>query len=245
MNKKVLISLLFIIQVLLGILSVSQSENVRGVLGSIGKVTIVVDPGHGGIDGGAESRSGVCEKDINLHIAMKIKEQAEAEGWRVMMTRETDMGLYSEGKGSIRGKKTEDLRNRQDLINHSGADASVSIHLNSYPSQEVKGAQTFYSKDSPEGKIIAEIIQTRIKEALDPENDRSPLPKDDIIIMKNNKAPLVLVECGFLSNDAEAEKLQNEEYQEKLAAVITMGLKEFFISTGKVKKEEIPVILSN
>ena len=208
------------------------------------EVSIVIDPGHGGMDGGAQSRGGVCEKDINLAISLMVKELAEEENWHVIMTRDEDVGLYSEEKGSIRSKKVQDLQKRQEIINDSKADAAVSIHLNSYPSQSVKGVQVFYSKNSEEGKIIAEIIQEKIKEELDPENHRLAMAKDDIAIMKNNSFPLVLVECGFLSNDVEVEKLQNEEYQRKIAECIIKSLKEYFIQTGKIKKADIPKVIS-
>ncbi len=220
-------------------------EALMKVSGNTGEITIVIDPGHGGIDGGAETAGGVCEKDINLSISKGIKRLAEDEGWIVLMTREEDKGLYSDEKGSVRNKKSEDLKKRRDIINGSGADAAVSIHLNSYPSQTVKGAQTFYPKNSDEGKEIAELIQNRIRENLDSENERTSLAKDDIIIMKNNTVPLVLVECGFLSNKEEAEKLQNKDYQSRLSAIIFESLKEYFINIGKVKKEEISLILSD
>lgn len=220
-------------------------EALMKVSGNTGEITIVIDPGHGGIDGGAETAGGVCEKDINLSISKGIKRLAEDEGWTVLMTRDEDKGLYSDEKGSVRNKKTEDLKKRRDIINGSGADAAVSIHLNSYPSQAVKGAQTFYPKNSDEGKEIAELIQNRIRENLDSENERTSLAKDDIIIMKNNTVPLVLVECGFLSNKEEAEKLQNKDYQRELSEIIFESLKEYFINIGKLKKEEISLILSD
>ena len=205
-------------------------------------VTIVIDPGHGGIDGGAESKGGICEKDINLAISLALRDLAEEAGWRVIMTREKDEGLYEEGKGSIRSKKVEDIKKRQKIINESDADAAISIHLNSYPSQSVKGAQAFYSKSSDEGKVIAEMIQERIREDVDQENERQALTKDDIAIMKNNSFPLVLVECGFLSNDLEVELLQEKEYQKKLAKCIFDSLKEYFVAMGKLEVAEIQVI---
>lgn len=205
-------------------------------------ITIVIDPGHGGIDGGAESKGGVCEKDINLAISLALRDIAEEFGWKVIMTRDEDEGLYEEGKGSIRSKKVEDIKKRQQIINESDADAAISIHLNSYPSQSVKGAQTFYSKSSEEGKVIAEIIQDRIRTEIDPSNERQSLTKDDIAIMKHNTFPLVLVECGFLSNNQEVDLLQDEEYQNKLANCIFSSLKEYFIDAGKLEKVEIQVV---
>lgn len=205
-------------------------------------ITIVIDPGHGGIDGGAESKGGVCEKDINLAISLALRDLAEEAGWKVIMTRDKDEGLYEEGKGSIRSKKVEDIKKRQEIINDSDADGAISIHLNSYPSQSVKGAQTFYSKRSEEGKVIAEMIQERIRQDVDPENQRQALTKDDIAIMKNNTFPLVLVECGFLSNDIEIELLQTEDYQKKLAKCIFSSLKDYFVAVGKLEMVEMQVV---
>ncbi|MBQ4340706.1 MAG: N-acetylmuramoyl-L-alanine amidase CwlD [Firmicutes bacterium] len=244
MRKKIFFALGILVLVTAAALILGCPQEIKNVIGGTGKITIVVDPGHGGIDGGAESSAGVCEKDINLAIGMKIKEKAEEEGWYVLMTRDEDKGLYSEGKGSIRGKKTEDLKKRREMINDSDADGAVSIHLNSYPSQQVKGAQTFYPPGSEEGKIIAELIQEKIRSELDPENERVPMSKDDILIMKNTSAPLVLVECGFISNKEESKKLREKEYQDKLAEIIVEAMKEHFIQTGKIKKEEISVVLS-
>ncbi len=204
-------------------------------------VSVVIDPGHGGIDGGAQSRGGILEKDINLQIALQLRELAWEAGWEVKMTREEDRGLYEEGKSSIRSKKIQDLKARRDMINASGADAAVSIHLNSYPSQEVQGAQTFYSASSPEGKQIAQRIQETIRLRLDPENERQPMSKDDIAIMKDNPLPLVLVECGFLSSDREAALLSKASYQRELAACMFSALKEYFMETGRIVKEEMQI----
>ncbi|MBR6701102.1 MAG: N-acetylmuramoyl-L-alanine amidase CwlD [Firmicutes bacterium] len=244
MCKKIIFTVGMILILAGAVLFILCPEELRGAIGGIGRITIVVDPGHGGIDGGAESSGGICEKDINLAISMKVKEKAEEEGWYVLMTREEDTGLYSEEKGSIRSKKNEDLKKRQEIINNSGADAAVSIHLNSYPSQQVKGAQTFYSSSSEEGKVLAELIQEKIRKELDETNERTALPKDDIIIMKNNTCPLVLVECGFLSNREESKKLMEESYQDIIADIIVCSMKEHFLEIGKLKKEEVSVILS-
>lgn len=230
--------------ILVGTVNYMPAEQLIRVLGGAGEITLVVDAGHGGLDGGAESRGGICEKDINLSIAMRIKELSEQEGWRVLMTRDEDEGLYSEGKGSIRSKKNEDLKKRQEIINNSGADAAISIHLNSYPSPKARGAQTFYSSASKEGEIIAKLIQDKIRKSLDSENDRTALPKDDILIMKNNTSPLVLIECGFLSNAEEAAKLTKGEYQNRIAETVVEALKEYFIKIGKVEKKSLELKVS-
>ena len=115
-------------------------------------VTIVIDPGHGGIDGGAEADDGTPEKNINLSIALKLKELAAGDGWNIIMTREEDTGLYSEGSSTIRSKKTEDLKKRKQIFDSSAADAAVSIHLNSFTAdRSVRGAQVFYAEGSEAG----------------------------------------------------------------------------------------------
>lgn len=207
--------------------------------------TIVIDPGHGGIDGGAVSASGVCEKDINLNIAKEVKRLAEADGWKVVMTREEDKGLYTdvkndgtqqaevEGRRSIRSLKTEDLKNRKKLIERVEPVLAISIHLNSFKEdRSVHGAQTFYptgasdSAVTEQSKDLAEKIQESLIAGLSDGTKRTALGKRDIMLFKNPKTPMAVVECGFLSNGREAELLQDEAYQKKLAGCIYEGIME-------------------
>ncbi|WP_027400109.1 N-acetylmuramoyl-L-alanine amidase [Anaerovorax odorimutans] len=194
---------------------------------------IVLDPGHGGIDGGAVNSSGTCEKDINLAIALKIKKLAEADGWHIVMTREEDKGLYSEDGRSIRSHKTEDLLERKKIIEKTKPLMTASIHLNSFKEDpSVRGAQVFYStggssKITEEGKKLAELIQEELVKGINDGTNRVALGKKDVLILKNPVAPTVIIECGFLSNRAEAELLLDEKYQEKLAKFIYKGMLTF------------------
>lgn len=191
---------------------------------------ILLDPGHGGIDGGAVSAEGVCEKDINLSICQKIRKALEPYDVRVEMTREEDCGLYSEEKSSIRGKKAEDLKARLAMAEKLKPDALVSVHLNSYrQDRSVFGAQTFYTTscdpaEAEMSRILAEKIQALLIGYIENGNTRLAMEKNDVLLMKEAKVPTVIVECGFLSNYDEASRLQQEEYQELLARAVADGI---------------------
>lgn len=189
---------------------------------------IMIDPGHGGIDPGAVGRTGVLEDEINLKIAFKLRKLIEQFGGVGLMIREDDSGLYSEGKSRIRDMKNEDLRERHRIINESGADILISIHLNFFPQSQYYGAQCFYNKGDEEGKKLAELIQAELIDVIKNNNTRKAKSIDNVYILKNNKMPSVLIECGFLSNHKEERLLQNENYQEKLAWAIFMGVMKYF-----------------
>lgn len=194
-------------------------------------VTVVIDPGHGGVDGGAEADDGTPEKNINLNIALKLKQLAENDGWNVIMTREEDTGLYSEQNSTIRSKKTEDLKKRKEIFDSSAADAAVSIHLNSYTAdRSVRGAQVFYADGSEESKMLAECIQDQMK------NRRKAMAKSDVLILQQAKVPTVIAECGFLSNYEESRKLRTDEYQNKLAKNIYSGIKNYIENNKGIKR---------
>jgi len=189
---------------------------------------IMIDPGHGGIDPGAVGRTGVLEDEINLKIAFKLRKLIEQFGGVGLMIREDDSGLYSEGKSRIRDMKNEDLRERHRIINESGADILISIHLNFFPQSQYYGAQCFYNKGDEEGKKLAELIQAELVDVIKNNNTRKAKSIDSVYILKNNKMPSVLIECGFLSNHEEERLLQNDNYQEKLAWAIFMGVMKYF-----------------
>ncbi len=170
---------------------------------------IIIDPGHGGIDGGAVGgTTGVYEKDINLKIALKLRELLEESGSLVLMTRDEDVGLYSES-GSIRDRKNEDLRNRKEIFDESNADVILSIHLNSFPQGQYYGAQTFYPQSSENSKLLAELIQEELIRVLNNGNTRKAKAKNDVYILQDVKVPIVIIECGFLSNPNEEKVLQD------------------------------------
>lgn len=185
------------------------------------KECIVVDVGHGGFDSGKIGVNGELEKDINLQIALKLKAALEAKGIPVIMTREDDQGLYDENANN---KKAQDLQRRCDLINDKKPLMTVSIHQNSYTSPEIKGAQVFYYTTSTESQKLAETLQKTLIEQVDPENHREAKANDSYYMLKKTASSIVIVECGFLSNPEEAEKLSDEEYQQRLADAITLGV---------------------
>lgn len=192
---------------------------------------ILIDPGHGGMDGGASSDAGVTEKDINLAIALYIRELAEADGWKVVLTREEDVALGNTENKSIRGQKTADLLARREMIRQINPTVALSIHLNSFKQdRSVRGAQTFYPVGPGEQAILdeskkfAEAIQEQLVKGIADGTDRTALGKSGVLMLKNPPAPIVIVECGFLSNPEEAKLLEQEEYQRKLARCIYNGI---------------------
>ena len=197
-------------------------------LEQVKKIKVLIDPGHGGVDQGTSGDSGSGEAPLNLAIAEKLMKFLEGSGYDVEMTRYEDEGLYSLKSKTIRAKKNEDLENRVEMINNSEADMVVSIHLNSFPQKQYSGAHVFYQNKSQTGKIAADMIQESLKSILDANNKRVPQVKKGIRIMDDTNIPVLLIECGFLSNDTEEKKLISEEYQEKTAWAIYTGLMRYF-----------------
>ncbi|MGN1171322.1 MAG: N-acetylmuramoyl-L-alanine amidase [Lachnospiraceae bacterium] len=181
---------------------------------------VVIDAGHGGADPGKIGINGAKEMDINLQIAIKVKRLLEQQDIKVIMTRETEAALY-EGSGN---QKVQDMKCRIELIEEEKPDITVSIHQNSYPEEYVKGAQVFYYKDSADSRDAAEIMQRSLVKRLDPENHREAKANGSYYLLKKTSTPIIIVECGFLSNSGEAELLASEEYQEKVAWAIHMGI---------------------
>lgn len=186
--------------------------------------TVVVDAGHGGVDGGKVSVDGYLEKDINLAIALYLKDYLEAADVNVVLTREDGNGLYEE---SDENKKRADLNKRCSIIEMADADLVVSIHQNSYTDSSVSGPQVFYYEGSEEGLYLAQCIQDRFDSILGEENDRVVKANSEYFLLKNVSVPIVIVECGFLSNPEEAAKLENEDYQKSVAFTIQMGIMEY------------------
>ncbi|MBA9029377.1 MULTISPECIES: N-acetylmuramoyl-L-alanine amidase CwlD [Bacillaceae] len=190
-----------------------------------GKI-IVLDAGHGGLDGGASAEK-VLEKEISLAVTMKIRDLLQEQGALVLMTRESDKDLADESTKGVRKRKQEDLHNRVAFINESNADLFLSIHLNSIPSKRWKGAQTFYTRRFEENEKVARFIQTEIIRNLE-NTSREAKTIDQVYVMSNAKKPGALVEIGFLSNDEERGNLIQESYQEKIAAAVYNGVLRFF-----------------
>lgn len=187
-----------------------------------GKV-IVIDPGHGGEDPGAKSSDGLQEKHVNLAIALKLKKLIDASGNKCVLTRNSDELHYSDGTKAMRAKRREDIEYRKNVVKSCNADIFVSIHLNSFTQTQYRGVQTFYPRNFPESKKLAEIIQKELIETVDRNNKRVSLVRNDIMIFENISIPTVLVECGFLSNSSDVKALKKDEHLEKIARAIFIG----------------------
>ncbi len=201
--------------------------------------TVVVDAGHGGEDPGKiSSYSGVNEKDLNLSIAKILTDQLESAGYRVIMTREEDKLVYKEGTTDITDKRKQDLTRRKDIMDNGGADIAISIHLNDFSQSKYYGAQVFYPPNSEKSKLLALSVQKSLRENVDPSNKREALLKSTpIVILRNLKTPTIVVECGFLSNQQEEQKLRSEDYQLRIARAIKAGIDNYY--AGKDNQDNV------
>ena len=183
--------------------------------------------GHGVPDYGTESENGTTEQELNLAITLKLHQLLEQSGTKVILTRSDDNGIYEVDKDSIREKKISDMKNRVYIGNNSDADIYVSIHMNYYTDSQYNGWQTFYQSKNEDSKRLATIIQQSLNENIG-QNKRKPMAIKGAYIMDKVKIPAVIVECGFLSNKSDEEKLKTDEYQAQLAWGIYMGIQKYF-----------------
>ena len=240
MKKKTAGYLILGICVLAVLCAPGYRDVVTTVIDMSEKPIIVLDPGHGGIDGGAESSDGTSEKDINLDIALLVKKKLQARDMRIVLTRKEDKGLYSNSEDkAIRSLKTEDMKARKQILDEVKPDLTVSIHLNSFTQDSsVKGAQVFYPTDgeaeyTEASKMAAKIMQECLNRDLNGEDARSELGKNDVFLFRDITSPIVIAECGFLSNREEADKLKNKKYQKKIAGSIVAGICGYLDENGK------------
>lgn len=228
-SNVILIGLIFAL--LLAIYSLNMNMDTQAsTTGSDMQKTVIIDAGHGGEDPGkVSSYSDLKEKELNLIIAFKLRQMLEDENYKVIMTREEDKLVYSEGTTNIYEKRRQDLTRRKEIMDNSGAHIVVSIHINAFPETKYHGAQTFYPPNSPESLKLATSIQKSMKSMLDNENKREPQEKKEaIVILTDLKTPTTIVECGFLSNEEEERRLGTDEYQTKIAAAIKEGIGHYF-----------------
>lgn len=219
-RKEQVLLVLYTVVIFAGLLKVYVTESVPTFMMPTDKKVIMLDAGHGGWDPGKIGFGDVVEKDINLAITKKVQRNLELSGAFVVTTRLTDTALAD-------GKR-RDLDARRNLSNNLSADIIVSIHQNSYPSPNVKGAQVFYYDNSEKSKRLAECIQNKIVEFIDPGNKRGSKENGSYYMLKKTTVPAVIVECGFLSNYSEGKKLSKDEYQEKIAWAIYMGIVDYY-----------------
>ncbi len=226
-QKQYMVTGIAVVLVLIVLASVFWEEAARLVTGAGLKADgpcVVLDAGHGGDDPGKVGINGALEKDLNLKITLLVKKYLEADDIRVVMTRETESGLYDENASN---KKVQDMKKRIGIIEETNPVVTVSIHQNSYSEEYVHGAQVFFYTGSNEGQKLAEKIQNRLVVGVDPDNTRQVKANDSYYLLKKTQTPIVIVECGFLSNREEADRLISEEYQEKLAWEIHLGIIQY------------------
>lgn len=198
------------------------------------KQLIIIDPGHGGEDGGTVSSKGVNEKIINLQISKKLKNVLEICGYRVLMTRIDDNLIYDDSALTMREKKVSDLYNRFKIAENNPEGLFLSIHQNYFTESKYWGAQVFYSNNNPESLALAENIQNTFRDKLQSDNDRKIKKSGkEIYLLNNIKSPAVMVECGFMSNYSEALKLEDNGYQIKIALVIVDGINKYLCVKGE------------
>lgn len=190
-------------------------------------ITVIIDAGHGGEDGGAEV-DGILEKDINLSIAEKLADTLRLCGVHVTEIRDEDISVYDDSAQTLREKKVSDLKHRVEIVNGSENNILVSIHQNKFDNSAYSGAQVFYSTNNDNSRVLAESIRNSVVSLIQNDNTRELKPAgSDIYLLDNATVPAVIVECGFLSNAEERTKLLDSGYQSEMAYSIAMGVLEY------------------
>ena len=208
----------------------SYVQTFSGATFSPSRPVLIIDPGHGGEDGGAVSPSGILESDINLDISLKMRDFAALFGISPVMTRTGADIDYPDSADTVKERKNADLKARAEFINSFDNAVLVSIHQNKFTSSEPFGAQVLYGKNEV-GRQFAEQVQSALIDKLDKTNYRTASQiSDTIYLMRKVECPAILVECGFLSNGREEALLQTDEYRLQLAAVIVSVYFENFVS---------------
>lgn len=226
MLKKLELVLLILMVAGLVILNRNIGELVNSDTIEIEERTVILDAGHGGSDPGKVGINNALEKEINLEISQKVKALLEAKEIKVIMTRETDEMLCEE---TADNKKREDMKRRTEMINEIRPFLVVSIHQNSFSDASVSGAQVFYYSGSEESEKMAVLMQNALRE-VDEQNQREAKANDSYYLLKKTKVPTLIVECGFLSNPEEAEKLVTDEYQDAISNAIVKGIESCFMN---------------
>ncbi len=208
--------------------SVPASSNVQT---NMNKKVIVLDAGHGGIDGGCVSVNGVAEKGINLSIVQTLRDSLDILGFDVVCTREDDRSIHDSGVEGIAKQKLSDMKNRLDIINRYDDALVVSVHQNQFVDPRYSGAQMFYAKENDDSRRLAECMKKQFVALLQPSNERETKPVGkEMYLIHNAKSPALMVECGFLSNPDEAKLLESADYQKKVAFTILTGAQEYLLT---------------
>lgn len=198
---------------------------------NVNKKVIVLDAGHGGIDGGCVSVNGVAEKGINLSIVQTLRDCFDILGFDVVCTREDDRSIHDSGVEGIGKQKLSDMKNRLDIINRYDDALVVSVHQNQFVDPRYSGAQMFYAKENDDSRRLAECMKKQFVALLQPSNERETKPVGkEMYLIHNAKSPALMVECGFLSNPDEAKLLESADYQKKVAFTILTGAQEYLLT---------------
>ncbi len=189
---------------------------------------LIIDAGHGGEDGGAVNENGVLEKDINLNISNKTSDLLYLLGFDVKTTRTVDTALATDGD-TVRSRKVADMKKRLEIFNSSENNVIISIHQNKFSESKYHGTQIFYSPNNENSKLLAESIKFSVKGLLQPENKRECKKADNgIYLLKNTTNPAIIVECGFISNYEECQKLLDSTYQKQMSFSIIAGFLNYY-----------------
>lgn len=210
------------------ILNKSNNDTINTSSIPVSSHTVTIDAGHGIPDEGAQNENGLTEAGINLKIALKVQKLLEVSNCTVILTRSDENGIYDIDSKTLREMKVSDMKNRVKIGNSSDSDIFVSIHLNKIPQNQYYGWQTFYKKNSEEGKKLSNYIQENLNQSIQIENKRVPQTISGKYIIENLEIPTVIVECGFLSNPNEANLLTQNDYQDKIAWGIYCGIMDYF-----------------
>lgn len=191
-------------------------------------IIYVIDAGHGGEDGGAVGKDGTAEKDLNLQIAKKLSSIFDIFGISYVMIRNSDISVGDTSLETIRKRKASDINKRYEMINSYSNSVLISIHQNQFPDSKYYGCQVFYSANDSDSEILAEIIQNNIIKSLQPDNNRKIKTTDDsIFLLYKAQRPSVMIECGFMSNEAELIKLKEDSYQKQLSYFIAASVFDY------------------
>ncbi len=208
--------------------SLGEARAVAAALEQSDKKRILIDPGHGGEDGGTVGVNGVLEKDLNLSLSEVLGAILEFSGYEIIQTRTEDKMLYDRNVNYQGRKKMLDLKGRLEMAQTIKPDLFIGIHMNAFPEQKYSGLSVYYSKNQAKSKDAAEIIRSNVKSNLQPDNNReTKAASSNIYILDRITCPAILIECGFLSNPAECEKLSSYDYRRELSLVFYSSLVSF------------------
>lgn len=235
-RKKLLFSTSIVLGLffVLGILQISDSVKYASTAPeteTLSQMKVIIDAGHGGVDGGAVAADSTLEKDINLDIALKLNEMLKMAGAETILTRDSDVSIHDESAKTIRAKKVSDIHNRFEIIENNPDYIFVSIHQNSFSDSKYKGAQLFYSPNNSQSIELAKSIQSSFSSRLQMDNERAIKKcSTDVYLIYHAQSTAVLCECGFLSNTEELKNLKTTEYRSEVAFCIFSGILDYYSS---------------